>query len=54
VILEKLVTPDQSEKQIIQTIWEILVEMGFDEEVARLATVEAESNLERAIELAIP
>jgi hypothetical protein len=33
VILEKLVTPDQSEKQIIQTIWEILVEMGFDEEV---------------------
>eukprot|EP00029_Vermamoeba_vermiformis_P008735 TRINITY_DN416_c0_g1_i1.p1 TRINITY_DN416_c0_g1~~TRINITY_DN416_c0_g1_i1.p1 ORF type:complete len:854 (-),score=153.91 TRINITY_DN416_c0_g1_i1:128-2494(-) len=57
VMLEKLVAPEaqgESEKEILQPLWEILVEMGFKEEVARLAVIESDNNIERAIELAIP
>ncbi len=32
-MLEKVVTPDQAQKEAIQTVWEMLIEMGFDPEV---------------------
>lgn len=32
-MLEKLVTPDRREIPIVQTVWKVLVDMGFDEEV---------------------
>ncbi len=37
VMLEKLVAPEaqgESEKEILQPLWEMLVEMGFKEEVS--------------------